>query len=208
MKFYLKAMTLLLILVLLTTLLSACGKSFEDILTAEKWKVYSSGNEVTYEFNEDGTGQFSYKEYTPSKFEWEINDDVLSLMYDSGTDDYIISKDEGVYKLKRNDKDQLFSGEYVLTRQNDFEKLYDFEDQLISQAEFDVFLIYNSNFSHGNYVEVFVTDIENYGDVYTVIGKAKYADENNQSLTGEFEIEYKYDGEDFTEIDNYFSTPN
>lgn len=189
--------------------LTACGKSFEEILTTERWKVFSSGNEVTYEFNKDGTGQYSYKEYKPNEFKWEINDNELSLIYDdSATDDYIIFENDGIYQLKRNEDEPLFSGEYVLTRQKDFEKLYDFEDQLISKAEFDVFLIYNSNFSHGNYVEVYVTDIENFGDVYTVSGTAKYTDENHKSYTGTFEIQYKCDGEDIKEIDNYFSRPN
>ena len=73
------------------------------------------------------------------------------------------------------------------------------------QAGMDVARI---NFSHGNYVEVFVTSIENFNDVYTVSGKAKYTDENYKSYTGTFEIQYKYDGEEIIEIDNYFSRPN
>lgn len=192
------------LLVLLLVSLSACGKSFEEILISEKWKVYSGGEEVTFEFNKDGTGQQAH-----TKYNWEINDDKLTLTYeDSHTVDYIISENDGVYKLKRYEEQPLYSREFVLTREKDFEKLYDFEDRLISKAEFDVFLIYNSNFSHGNYVEVFVTNIENFNDVYTVSGKAKYTDENHKSYTGTFEIQYRYNGEKITEIDNYFSRPN
>lgn len=192
------------LLILLLVSLSACGKSFEEILVSEKWKVYSSGYEVTFEFNKDGTGQQSN-----NKYNWEINDDKLTLTYeDSHTVDYIISENDGVYKLKRYEEEPLYSGEFVLTREKDFIKLYDFEDRLISKAEFDVFLIYNSNFSHGNYVEVFVTNIENFNDVYTVSGKAKYTDENYKSYTGTFEIQYRYNGEKIIEIDNYFSRPN
>lgn len=203
------ATIMILILTLIMMLLSACGESFENILTTEKWKVFSSGDEVTYEFNKDGTGQYSYKEHNPNEFKWEINDNELSLIYgDSGTDNYIISKDGAIYQLKRNEEKPLYSGKYVLTRQKDFEELYDFEDRLTSKAEFDVFLIYNSNFSNGNYVEVFVTSIENFNDVYTVSGKAKYTDENYKSYTGTFEIQYKYDGDEIIEIDNYFSRPN
>lgn len=192
------------LLILLLVSLSACGRSIEEILIFEKWKVYSGGYEVTFEFNKDGTGQQSN-----TKYNWEINDDKLTLTYeDSHTVDYTISENDGVYKLKRYEEEPLYSGEFVLTREKDFEKLYDFEDRLISQAEFDVFLIYNSNFSHGNYVEVFVTNIENFNNVYTVSGKAKYTDENYKSYNGTFEIQYRYNGEKIIEIDNYFSRPN
>lgn len=190
-------------------MLSGCEKSFEDILTTEKWKVHSGGNEVTYEFNKEGTGQSSYNNYNPTEFKWKIDESKLLLEYEeSYVSEFIISKEDGIYQLKRNEEEPLYSGEFVLTREKDFEKLYDFEDRLISKAEFDVFLIYNSNFSYGSYVEVYVTDIENFNDVYTVSGKAKYTDENYKSYTGTFEIQYKYDGEEIREIDNYFSRPN
>lgn len=204
MKIFLKLHITILILILLIMSLTACGRSFEEILVSEKWKVYSGGYEVTFEFNNDGTGQQSN-----TKYNWEINDDKLTLTYeDSHTVDYIISENDGVYKLKRYEEEPMYSGEFVLTREKDFKKLYDFEDRLISQAEFDVFLIYNSNFSHGKYVEVFVTNIENFNDVYTVSGKAKYTDEDYKLYTGTFEIQYRYDGEKIIEIDNYFSRPN
>ena len=49
--------------------------------------------------------------------------------------------------------------------------------------------------------------LENFGNIYTVSGKAKYT-ENYHTYTGTFEIQYEYDGEEIQEIDNYFSRPN
>ncbi|MBE7034371.1 MAG: hypothetical protein E7406_09125 [Ruminococcaceae bacterium] len=191
---------------------SACGKkskeSFEKILIAEKWKVYSSGNEVTYEFNEDGTGQYSYGGYKPNEFQWEINGDELSMILDSGTIYYFIRNDNNTYQLERKEEKPLYvNDDYILVRQKDFEKMYDFEDRLISKAEFDVFLIYNSNFSHGNQIEIFVTNVENYGEIYTISGKVEYANELYQHFIGDFELQYRVDGENIKEIDNYFSRP-
>jgi len=204
MKYFLK----LGVVFLLIIMLSGCEKSFEDILTTEKWKVYSGGNEVTFEFNKDGTGQSSYNNYTPTEFKWEIDESKLLLEYEeSYVSEFIISKEDGIYQLKRNEEEPLYSGEYVLTREKDFKKLYDFEDRLISKAEFDVFLIYDSNFSHGNYVEVYVTDIEDFNNIYTVSGKAMYTDKSGIPYKGTFEIQYRYDGEEIIEIDNYFSRP-
>lgn len=203
MERFLKSGISFFLLLSLLVSLSGCKKSLDEILTTEKWKVYSGGREVIFEFNKDGTGQQSN-----TKYNWEINDDKLTLTYDdSHTVDYTISDNDGVYQLKRYEEEPLYSGEFVLTREKDFEKLYDFEDRLMSKAEFDVFLIYNSNFSNGNFVEVFVMDIKNFGNIYTVSGKAKYT-ENYHTYTGTFEIQYEYDGEEIQEIDNYFSRPN
>ena len=192
---------------MLTLQLAACKPSFEKTITDEKWKVYSGGNEVTYEFYEDGTGQYSYNKYTPTKFRWEIDEDELALVYDDSKDVYDISEEDGVNYLKRQEERPLFSNEYVLVRESDFEEMYDFEDRLISMAEFDVFLIYNSNFSHGSYVDIYITDIENFNDTYTVSGSAQYKDANQHTYTGSFEIQYYYNGEEIVEIDNNFSRP-
>jgi len=130
------------------------------------------------------------------------------MILDSGTIYYFIRNDNNTYQLERKEEKPLYvNDDYILVRQKDFEKMYDFEDRLISKAEFDVFLIYNSNFSHGNQIEIFVTNVENYGEIYTISGKVEYANELYQHFIGDFELQYRVDGENIKEIDNYFSRP-